>query len=542
MLIMPRVLTSRFGLALLWAVLVFSSIFMRPLMPVDETRYAAVAWEMWQSNDFLVPHLNGETYSHKPPLLFWLIQLTWWLFGVNDWSLRLISPLFALANLFLTGAIARLLWPNARNIENASPFILLGSVVWTVFSTLTMFDIMLTFFVLIGIFALLKLAKDGQGFKAVLVLAVAIGGGVLTKGPVILLHLLPAALLMPWWLKTEQMPKRAWYWRLLVAVLGGAALALFWAIPAGMAGVETYGKAIFLGQTSGRVVNSFAHKLPWWWYLQMLPVFFIPWVFTRTLWSGFIKLDWRDSGIRFCLIWILPVLLAFSLISGKRLHYLLPLMPAFALIIAQAMTNLKDSAWRNNGLLYVILLIILGLAAMLLPWLNSQVRGLEGFAYLSPLWGLGICSIAAGLAFISVADVQQSIVLTAAASVLSALLLAGGFFSVKGDRYDTAPAGQKIAELQAQNFAVAFYTDKYHGQFQFGGRLAKPIGIILGQKNLLDYAAAQPENYLVVTYKPSSGLPESAFNYRYPYKNVMIGMLKGRDLTSHPELVKFFVP
>ena len=54
-----------------------ASIWLRPLWPVDETRYASVAWEMWLRGDFLVPYVNGEPYSHKPPLLFWLIQLGW---------------------------------------------------------------------------------------------------------------------------------------------------------------------------------------------------------------------------------------------------------------------------------------------------------------------------------------------------------------------------------------------------------------------------------------------------------------------------------
>jgi len=55
----------------------------RTYFPIDETRYVGVAWEMWLRGDFLVPHLNGEPYSHKPPLLFWLFQAGWWLFGVT---------------------------------------------------------------------------------------------------------------------------------------------------------------------------------------------------------------------------------------------------------------------------------------------------------------------------------------------------------------------------------------------------------------------------------------------------------------------------
>ena len=58
----------------LWcAALLAAVVALRPLTPVDETRYATVAWEMWNSGDWLQLRLNGELYGHKPPLLFWLI-------------------------------------------------------------------------------------------------------------------------------------------------------------------------------------------------------------------------------------------------------------------------------------------------------------------------------------------------------------------------------------------------------------------------------------------------------------------------------------
>ena len=62
------------GLLLCWLALLLLSLALRPLLPVDETRYIGVAWEMWQRGDFLVPWLNGEPYSHKPPLFFWLVH------------------------------------------------------------------------------------------------------------------------------------------------------------------------------------------------------------------------------------------------------------------------------------------------------------------------------------------------------------------------------------------------------------------------------------------------------------------------------------
>ena len=68
---------NRFSLpvwAVCWLICLVSAIVLRPPLPVDETRYLAVAWEMWLRDDFLVPYLNGEAYHHKRPLLFWLMR------------------------------------------------------------------------------------------------------------------------------------------------------------------------------------------------------------------------------------------------------------------------------------------------------------------------------------------------------------------------------------------------------------------------------------------------------------------------------------
>ena len=62
-----------------WTVLVAVAVSFRPILPVDETRYISVAWEMWFGENFVVPHLNGTPYSHKPPLLF--LAHPYWLEG-----------------------------------------------------------------------------------------------------------------------------------------------------------------------------------------------------------------------------------------------------------------------------------------------------------------------------------------------------------------------------------------------------------------------------------------------------------------------------
>ena len=285
----------------LWLVLVIVALVTRPLLPVDETRYLAVAWEMWTSTDRLVPHLNGRPYSDKPPLLFWLINLGWWLFGVSDTVGRLVSPLFALASLFATAALARLLWPREVPVRLLAPWVVLGSLVWTGAATLSMFDVMLMFFTLVALIGVVVAARATAGLGRArrsyawfiagwLLFGAGAGLGALSKGPIIILFTFPAVLLAPLWLPKARggngIGRLVWYAGALGGITLGAAIGFGWALAAAAQGGEEYGQAILWGQTSGRVVNSFAHERPIWWYLPMLFLLLFPWMCWPALWGS----------------------------------------------------------------------------------------------------------------------------------------------------------------------------------------------------------------------------------------------------------------
>jgi len=540
---MHQLRSASLWIFLLWGVLTTVSLTIRPLFPVDETRYAAVAWEMWLRNDFLVPYLNGEIYSHKPPLLFWLMQLSWWLTGVNDWSLRLISPLFSLATLFLSGAVAGILWPERKRVETLTPLILLGLFFWVIYSTLTMFDMMLAFFALLGIYSLLKLVDSDLSLKYWALLGIAIGGGVLSKGPVILLHILPVALLAPWWLKTAGFRWQHWYFGLIIAILAGAIIALCWAIPAGIAGGEAYRKAIFLGQTSGRLVESFAHQLPWWWYLEILPLLLLPWLLWKPLWAGLRKLTYQDSGIRFCLAWAIPVFIAFSLISGKRIHYLLPLVPALALLLARAADEITESGrWARAHSVAMAVFGLLGAVLMLLPRLNDAYHWRAELSLISPVWGSLLVMSAVILGITKAKSAQDSVLYICIASVIALITVCGGFFETKSDRYDTRPAAQAIAALMAENRDIAFYGNKYHGQYHFAGRLKQAITVVPYIDDLYDWAKQHRSGYIIVTYKDSEALLLSLVSRHYPFRSQNVGLLSCRVLLANPKLRAALTP
>ena len=147
---------------LLLVVLAAVALWVRPLIPIDETRYVSAAWEMGQRGDFLVPFKNGEPYSHKPPFMFWMFHAGWALFGVNDGWPRLVMPLFSGGVLVLTFLFARRLWPQHVGLGGQATLILVSALLWIVFSTTVMFDVMLAFWVLVGMHGVLAASQENQ--------------------------------------------------------------------------------------------------------------------------------------------------------------------------------------------------------------------------------------------------------------------------------------------------------------------------------------------------------------------------------------------
>ena len=531
---------------LLLAALTAVALLARPLTPIDETRYVSVAWEMWLRGDFLVPFKNGETYSHKPPLMFWMFHAGWALFGVNDWWPRLVLPLFSAGVLLLTFLLARRLWPHHASLGGQAALILVSALLWIVFSTAVMFDVMLAFWVLLGMHGVLA-ASEGKRHGFVM-LGIAIGLGVLTKGPVILLNLLPVAVLALWWnpglshkgtptfspqgggrwvpngcavthslygLKPvkDRMNWGRWFGGVGLAVLLGAAIALAWAIPAGQAGGEAYRNAIFWGQTANRMVESFAHRRPFWWYLPLLPLLLFPWFVWPGLWKALAyhrKLG-LDRGSRFCLAWMLPVFVAFSFISGKQPHYLVPMFPAFALLAARVLTGRPGSRVGLPALLAAALGVALMLAS------SGQIAALHGqVVELPPLWpGAGLVLLALAVWVAGRRGVLPVVNLALLGTVALALVQLAMMRSL-GPLYDIKPMAQAIKQMQDEGRPVANLAT-YHAQYQFPGRLETPLAELHGAE-LQPWLAAHPEGYVVIYLKDGKNLATINARHKQAYR------------------------
>lgn len=488
--------------ALLWLALMASVLAVRPITPVDETRYLTVAWEMHQTGNLLQLRLNGELYGHKPPLLFWLVNLGWSLLGVNAWWPRLLTGLFGLGALLLLDRLARQLAPGRDDVRATALLVTASALYWMVFTGAVMFDTMLAFFVLLGALGI-ALAGAGGGLRAWLLVGSAIGLGILTKGPVALLHLLPLALLGPWWLAAApaSAPRswRGWYGGVGLAVLVGAAIALAWAVPTALAGGGEFGREIFWSQSVDRMVSTDHHLRPIWFYFATAPVLLLPWLFFPAVWRGFAALAraGRTLLTRFALAWIVPVFIGFSLFKGKQIQYLLPEIPAFALLAAGALAALKDTrGWEvvTVAAVFALLAIALLLAAGQ-PRLAHLVQPAD-----RPLVWLTAATLAAAAVVVATAPLRDrlaTVATVAAAAVAVVVGLYAGVGRAIFEAYDITPVSRHLAQAQREGRPIAHF-GKYHGQFQFVGRLERPLHVVGSPQALLQWASKHPDGAVIV--------------------------------------------
>ncbi|MDO5370977.1 glycosyltransferase family 39 protein [Paracoccus sp. (in: a-proteobacteria)] len=474
------------ALALLgFAAVALAGVLLRPALPIDETRYLAVAWEMWARGDWLVPTKNFALYTHKPPLLFWTMNLVWSLTGVSEIAARLVGPGFAVLCLLLTGRLARRLWPDRAEVGASATLALAGMLAFALYGELTMFDAALAAATVGGMLALLRAVHAGRTRNwALLGLALALGG--LAKGPVILIHLGPALALSPLW-SGGRITWRAMARGAGIAIGTGLGLVALWVVPAAVTGGPDHREAILWTQSAGRVTDAFAHARPWWFLLALLPALLFPWIAVPALLRAGARADWRDPGLRLCLVWGGTGLLLFSLISGKQAHYLIPELPAAALVVARLSPGrfplrvpaLVVAAGALAGIAIAAGLVPLGRAEALL-----QPRAVPVAACL--------LALAACLASLRLRGLAGGAVLTLG-TVLSLNLLVG--LTATRPLYDTHRIAAAIAPFQPAG--IAFYGQSYHAEFNFAGRLTAPVATPATAADLAAWQAEHPAGVIV---------------------------------------------
>lgn len=313
-----------------------------PLLDPDEGRNAEVAREMAAANDYVLPRLDGLPYVDKPVLFFAAEAVTMEALGPTPLAARLPPFLFTLSTIGLIAWFAArrsgrdAAW-TAALATGASP-LTLG------FAHTVIMDSALTFFVVAAMMtfyqAIERRSAESWQWSALGWSCLALA--VLTKGPIGLA--LPLMVVIPYaaWRRASRV-----IWE-PVGPLLFLTLLLPWLIAMSRRVPDFLPYALGTETLVRLATPGLGRTGPFWYFVPIILVGSLPWSVTAI--KGFRSSGvWRNPDGRvdpytvFLLLWVALPLLFFSLSQSKRPQYVLPLVPAVALLVGHM--------WRQGGLL-----------------------------------------------------------------------------------------------------------------------------------------------------------------------------------------------
>ena len=330
----PAWLVDTFVLALVAACL-FYGLGGPPLRDNNEALYADIGRAMSLGGSWIIPHLNGVPYIEKPPLLYWLIALSFKLFGFGAWQARLPDTLAAW--LTAAGCVAYGRWMGAPLAGRFAALVCGTALGYVLISRTILFDPLLALGWL-SAYALVARAVHDRDRRWLRLAMVPLGLAMLTKGPEALLLLGLVGLVQ---LLLDPSPMRRG--ELLRFYLDPWSIALLLALVAPWhvaATMEQPGFAwfFFINETINRFLGTRIpddfHTGPWWYYGPKLLIGLFQW--TPLL----LVLAWRAprieggdaaaSSARWARNAAVVLIVFYSLANNKGAYYLLPTVPLIA--------------------------------------------------------------------------------------------------------------------------------------------------------------------------------------------------------------------
>lgn len=483
----------------LWLLIIASGLLSRNIWPADETRFLALAWDLWQRDAWMLPFLNGEAYLNQPPLGLWLILAGWNFSGFSDWWPRLLPGAAGLFSLIVTSALTRRLWPDQRDVIRYVPLFLLGTGLWAVYLTLTLSDMLLVSFTVLTIL-FTHLALHGSRVTTLL-LGPVMALAMLAGGPVALVYSIPVMLLAPMWTARKKGGSwMSWYGTVIFSVAIAIGVWSFWAISAGQALALNWQQSISAA-ASMQSLMLFYENGAWWWYLFLIPVVFFPWSVWPLGWMRLwhVSSEKLDSGMVMCMIWGIPAIVLLSLLPVRQPNLLLPLFPAYAMVLVRLLLHDELRAKGEDsffaGMTFPV--ITIGGLMAILPGL-PRVAFLPSFLWeMSPFIGVAIAALGIALAWAPTVDIGKrigGIAVTTMFAVVAGNFAIGYQFS---ERYETVELNSFLYQAEQDGKVIA-QVGAYHGEFHYQARLSQPFAV-LSKDTLLFWAAKNPDG-IILTY------------------------------------------
>ncbi len=373
----------------------------RDLWNPNEAIYGRAVVEMAENGEWLVPSLNGESFSEKPILYYWLSGLAHRLTGsINEVTLRLPSlgagVLSVLFMFFLVRPYA-----GTKRAALASLLLMTQYQVWWASRSVQM-DILVMTCTLATLLPLTRMLDHGLSRRWAWSLAgVAVGLGFSAKGPV--------AVVIPGlaFLGFVALDRRSWrqwlpgiHWGVLFGILLGAP----WYLALAVSGNIEVIKEVLLRQNLSRFVEAWDHQQPWWYYAQYFWSDFFPWSWLIPA-AAFLRprAEAERSLHHWAWAWIATVFVFLSLSDSKRAPYMLPIAPAIAVlassVVARVEERVERSATTVAAWIAMVLLAVVSIAGGVAIVLESARWSAESFAQYLPIVAVILAAMGLAIGF-----------------------------------------------------------------------------------------------------------------------------------------------
>jgi 4-amino-4-deoxy-L-arabinose transferase-like glycosyltransferase len=332
------------------------------LFDVDEAVFSTATKEMIESGDWITPIYNGENRYDKPILFYWLMAASYKMFGVNEFGARFPSALASTVLIIAVFFFVRSVCNDERAFCAAIASAL--SIYFLAYSHAAVTDMTLTLFIALSLFcfylwihgdAKSKTTKNMYHFGFYVFSALAL----LTKGLIGIVF--PFGIAVVYMFVTD-----GWKGMKRVFSLKGIILFMLISLPWFVAQLAINGQEFFdqffMKHHFKRYTGIISgHKGPLYYYIPVLLIGLFPWVSflpagIRTAWKE------KDRSQIFALTWFAFIFVFFSFSTTKLPNYILPALPATAILIASGMTA-QDRKWTSvSNIFLVTISVILGVA------------------------------------------------------------------------------------------------------------------------------------------------------------------------------------
>jgi 4-amino-4-deoxy-L-arabinose transferase-like glycosyltransferase len=322
-----------FTLALVAAILFLPGLGARDFWAPGEPIYAEVIRVMFEKNDWLVPTLNDQLFADKPVLYYWLALIVSKLMGgVSEWTVRIPEALGAIGLVLTVYIIGTNFFDQRSGFLAGLILATTNRVFWE--SRFLRFDCVLSLFLLLGFYFFLRafINKESRAFYLAAYACFALA--TLTKGPLgLVLPGLAALGLLAFSRQWTELRKM----QLLTGILLVLAIIVPWLIALHFKGHDQWVRDFLLiHNLQNYALEPIGHIRPFYYYLLSLPVDFLPW--TLLLPSALIYYyPWRERlrspATLAWVCWFAATFFFFTASKSKIAYYLLPLLPAVALLL-----------------------------------------------------------------------------------------------------------------------------------------------------------------------------------------------------------------